>query len=989
MTLQTSDFSRFFEALWGYGPFPWQVRLLEQVALSGRYPDVLALGTGTGKTSMVDIHVFAQALDAGRPPLERRLPRRLFFVVDRRVIVDQTDERANTIAHALEEAKGGILREVADALRTLSDSKIPLATTVLRGGVIRDESWVHWPDQPLVVSSTVDQVGSRLLFRGYGVSPGMSPVHAALVGAESLIVLDEVHLAVPFRQTLEGIERHYRNAQSGLPDRWQVVTMSATPADARGEVFRLDDEDTTHPVLARRLTARRPAVLLDTKVKGSDSAGDRKAIAKAAVAAALSFLATHKAIGVVVNRVDIARDVWAELLTKREVKKLGAQVALVTGRMRGLDKTLVEPALKRVRASRQDGQDPETPVIIVSTQSLEAGADLDFDALVTQAASIDALQQRFGRLNRMGRFGSEEQGQERTVEAVILCPAEGGATTDPIYGDALDATVAFLRKQSENATVEFAIDQMGPTLSALSDDERAALSAPADDAPIVLPTYMDLWTQTRPKPWPDPEVAPFLHGPQRAPDVQLVWRSDIDLELLTIAGGHDESKTAAEARRALRALIRRFEAVPPSSVEALSVPIYAARAWLKGIGNVTIADVPIETLAAKNPKADLAPRYALRWAGDETVVVDPDKLRVGDTLVIPVEYGGLNPVGVWDPSCTDPVTDLGEEAQWRARGRAVLRPSCVPDIAHVWVKRVLGVSTDQVEPFETKREEREAIKTWLDALSRDATSPEWRLEAVRHLRDVGWQWVEIGGSSAADPREVVVIGKRPKQADRDFDPEASSHTSQRSKDKPVTLREHCADVSEWVRGFATRLGFPESVVGDLALAGRLHDLGKADPRFQLMLAKGDPVKAAMSGEPLAKSGIGPADKSAQDEASLRSRYPAGTRHEFMSLQLAQGDIESEASDPELVRHLISSHHGWSRPCAPPTPDPEPVEVQHPFAKGVVLTSRHSLASTGSGVAHRFATLNARYGAHGVAWLEALVRLADHRASQFPSPGGKS
>ena len=102
-------------------------------------------------------------------------PRRIFFVVDRRVIVDQAYERAQEIAKKLYQAEDGVLRVVADSLRQIAfgatagyECETPLRAYALRGGMYRSEAWARDPLQPTVVASTVDQVGSRLLFRGYG-----------------------------------------------------------------------------------------------------------------------------------------------------------------------------------------------------------------------------------------------------------------------------------------------------------------------------------------------------------------------------------------------------------------------------------------------------------------------------------------------------------------------------------------------------------------------------------------------------------------------------------------------------------------------------------------------------------------------------------------------------------------------------------------------------------------------------------------------------
>ena len=121
--LTAAQFDEFFHALYGYDPFPWQSRLARRVADvqngEAAWPEALALPTAAGKTACIDIAVFALACQVGRPPGERTAPRRIFFVVDRRVIVDATFRRAGELAGQLEEARthrDGILKEVADRL---------------------------------------------------------------------------------------------------------------------------------------------------------------------------------------------------------------------------------------------------------------------------------------------------------------------------------------------------------------------------------------------------------------------------------------------------------------------------------------------------------------------------------------------------------------------------------------------------------------------------------------------------------------------------------------------------------------------------------------------------------------------------------------------------------------------------------------------------------------------------------------------------------
>ena len=116
--MERSDFAAFFAALnGGCGPFRWQERLLDALLENGRWPDQIAAPTGAGKTSAIDVHVFAVALTAdGSGP---RLPRRLAMVVDRRVLVDDQYQRARVLAAELADPAHDVVAETAARLAGL------------------------------------------------------------------------------------------------------------------------------------------------------------------------------------------------------------------------------------------------------------------------------------------------------------------------------------------------------------------------------------------------------------------------------------------------------------------------------------------------------------------------------------------------------------------------------------------------------------------------------------------------------------------------------------------------------------------------------------------------------------------------------------------------------------------------------------------------------------------------------------------------------
>ena len=916
--LTRDGFAAFFREVHGHDPFPWQIRLTDQVLRCGKWPKVIDLPTGTGKTAVLDTAIYALA---AQPDIS---PRRVVFVIDRRIVVDQVYERAKLIRDRIESGSAGVLRQVRERLHDLSGGEL-LGAVALQGGVPIENEWTHRPDQPWVVVSTVDQFGSRLLFRGYGVSQRMRPVHAGLAGNDCLVILDEVHLSVPFGETLA----HVAKLESGgLPRRFAVVEMSATPSAEGAKPFKLDSADLECEELRRRVKARKEAELV--------SVGNRKAIPGAVlkrVKAIDKGGGGIRSVGVVVNRVQTARE------THRMLEEAGYDSHLITGRMRPLDRVEAIERIGPIVAPDGEGR-PDGMAVVVATQAIEVGADFSFDALITECAAVDSLRQRFGRLDRRGAYFARTG---NAAQACIIGPKTdlGSKKPDPIYGSSAKATWEELERRSKAGPIE-----VGPR--DLRDFPEEATAA-RDQAPLLLKTYMDAWVQTNPEPIVQPAVDWFLHGIEqgRVPDVSIVWRWDRSEEALKL--------------------------VPPRQAEFLQVPIDAARSWLAGGDETNVADVAHEA-EVDDGKPTAPEKDCVRWQGfdKKPESIGAGEIRPGDILIVDPSSGGLN-AGTWDPSSAEEaVEDLGDAAQVAYRRKVTLRLDlCLPLMDSA--PRPGGEEGEDTSP-------RERIEEWLNQRLGDQDErPEWFTQAVETLLDRSFEYEAVGTDDERSVRGYYILTQRDSRtkkpvvdaATMDGSDEAGSMTG-----TGVTLSSHLDGVGERAKVIAKRLSLSDELAEDLCMAGRLHDLGKVDRRFQERLVGGDPVELTMrEEEPLAKSLQG---------ARGRWRYPRGMRHEAASVAMVESNpnVLNSAHDRDLVLHLIGTHHGWGRPLLPIIEDSEPQTLSYEFDGCSMETSSDLVEGTlAPDMADRFWRLVEEYGYYGLAWLEAILRLADHRQSE--------
>jgi len=945
--LTSKMFDDFYREVTGHKPYGWQSRLAEKVVKEGRWPDVIDIPTGCGKTSCIEIAVYALACNP------EKNPRRIVYVVNRRIVVDDTSNRAEKLCKLLKNASKNdecpVLLKVKNKLCEIAGGTTPLKHFTFRGGIQINEDWKANPTQPLVISSTIDHAGSRLLFRGYGSNKKFGYVEAGLLGSDCIWLLDETHISRPFTETLRNVEKLNDNPWCKTPIKrpWHVVEMTATPAIKATRTHTLSDNEHKGKIKCI-IEAAKTCDLLESNAKSSEDY-EILAMDLAEQAITLKDKYAKKTIAIVVNRIKTAKITYQKI--KEYCMKEQQSVAhLVIGRMRPLDRNKIWDDIKHIKVENKESKSQETcpqnnnsnndlesmqkflsaiknstnktnklakTTFVVTTQCLEVGVDLDFEGMVTEISSIDSLRQRFGRLNRTGKH-EESRG-------VIIAPQDASSNKgqdDSIYGNSIKNTWKFLKQKSKNGKIDFGIKSMDNMIKNQAID-KMIVAAPKTIS--LLPAHMDLLCQNHKYLYAEPDVAPFLHGIERGlPMVNVIWR------------------VGCENRHAANLM----KVIPPKSSEYMPVTLWDIRNYLTNETDFgSEGDVEWQRPIESDRNESSSIKTAFIWSdGDYTQIHNVDDIRSGDTIVLPTTQGGWTELGhipdFEDDSLNEvsnAQVDIAEEAFLESKKSLTIRiGDDFPIKMNDKVKDVSNAIANDELPSQISYKKNELIEHLKEKYCLD-------------IKDLVWDITKVDGYDNA----LLIKIRKSKQRT------ANSNEMQ-------FLKEHAEFVEKRVAKYAEKLGLAPKFVEMYKQVATVHDAGKADYRFQQMLYR------TMFPNPRLR---------AKDNGKRLTQkyYPKGFRHEFISSKLA---TSINTFDNDLFLHLIESHHGWCRPFVPVVNDDENITVQYTMENGNVLKAGVStkLECVGSGAAKRFWHCIREYGWWGLAWLEAIFLLADWEVS---------
>lgn len=853
MSTAVSDFDERFLHLTGNRPFPWQRKLYGEFERK-EFRRQCDVPTGLGKTSIIAVWLLALAHHGMNGSLDR-FPRRLVYVVNRRTVVDQATREAERLREALNKQE---LQAVSCALRSLAiDSEgPPLAISTLRGQFADNAEWRNDPARPAVIVGTVDMVGSRLLFSGYGCGFKSKPLHAGFLGQDVLIIHDEAHLEPAFQKLLMAICEEQKRCREFCA--FYVMELTATSrTDSVDESPIFTDEDLKDGEVVRRINAR--------KHLRFHPVDDKKQLSEKVAELSLEYKESSQAILVFMRELDAVERV------RRKLEGAKQQVQVLTGTLRGKERDELakkDPIFARFMP-RSEVKPTQGTVYLVCTSAGEVGVDISADHMVCDLTPFDSMAQRLGRVNRFGdgaasvdvvhvafdgrksvseasALGSDsdatDQGTSRAEESAAQeIPGDRGSKEGneerlPLEL-AIERTRLLLMELPKQADGSF--DASPGALRGLPEAKRLSAFTPP---PVIRPAndiLFDSWalTSVREKLPGRPPVADWLHGMAEwePSETYVAWREEVEVITGDLLDRCDPQDLLEDYPLKSQELLRDRSDRVRKELEKIAKREPNLPCWLLDAdGNVS----PLTTAELISKDRQNKPAIDLR---DCTVILPPSAGGLKNGMLDGGEPFDENLRALYD------VSDQWLDGHGQSRR------------ARVW---------DDAEPPVGMR----LVRT-IDILLNKEENTEEGEAAIRRF----WRWYV-----------------RPWSADDD---------GSRTARVPQDLQEHLRVVGDVAGQLVARLGLKKPQAQAVSLAARWHDLGKNRAAWQRSIGNRDYPNRV-----LAKSGgtLVPLDLSFY-------------RHEFGSLLEIQRLDEFQQLDEQtqdLVLHLVAAHHGRARPHFP-------------------------------------------------------------------------
>ncbi|MXV95570.1 MAG: DEAD/DEAH box helicase [Gemmatimonadetes bacterium] len=851
-------FATFFREATGLrNPYPYQTCL----ATDRRLPDILAVPTGCGKTAAAVLAWAWRRLEYPDSEIRKETPRRLIYCLPMRSLVEQVHEEVIMWFANLGWADGHP-STTAPYRPDWDVDRVPVFR--LMGGE-EAVDWESHPEREAVLVGTQDMLLSRALNRGYAMKPYRWPMAFGLVNVDAMWILDEVQLMGVGRTTSLQLHQFQRPPQHLRRDSlWMSATIgTASPGN--------DDQRRIQTAPEWMRTPENAAREVDVLGLGGpdrerlsnvlDGAKRMRRLSITVEDASLPTKLIHCAsegrlVLVIVNRVARAQQLFRGIRDVCATDQGHPEILLLHSRFR--------PRERAATVGHLRADVPPTGRIVISTQVLEAGVELDADVLVTEICPWPSLVQRLGRLNRRGI----REGVIHVLDVPVERPdggwPKGKADREQTELEARNrAALPYEWPVLEEAWTR--VRRLGDDAS-ISSIERVDKKAPycfSVEGPVLRQHHLDDLFDT------DPDlsgghldVSRFVRGDSMDLDISVIWRALEEIDPADTPIPHPDE-------------------ICKVSITSLGQMGSDQKGWMLGLQ-----------------------RSRRRSGAWRAIRLSDRAIRPGDTVMLDIAVGGYD-----------------DQLGWV--GREESRPSswvAIVDGHRAWV-RSDGSTVDDID---------DRIDRWAS------------LKADR--RSYSRDWMELSPHLLAAETEAHELGEElvPELADR------------------------------------------------LATAGRWHDVGKALER--------DGAEGAFL----------PFQKMLRDAGSPESPHPrdavcyaksngsggsCGFRHEVASTlaYLAEKDAD------DLVAWLVMAHHGKARMTPTPWDDNRMDDVagvrdgDRVPAVGMSLVGRDGTCALDPGLllptrSHpgwqgRAVKLLKEHGPQFLAYLEALVRAADWRASR--------